>query len=107
TSSSSGSSQSGSPASRPVLTTSAMPSLRSLSGSVASSAGSTIVLTGQWNAPTRFLPAGRSIAVLPPIPASTWPTRLVGTLVQATPRRYVAAAKPAASVAQPPPSATI
>ena len=65
------------------------------------------VRAGQWKAPTRFLPCGRSIAVLPPIAASTWATRLVGTGVQAMPRRYVAAAKPAASVVQPPPSATI
>ncbi len=63
--------------------------------------------TGQWKAPTRFLPCGRSIAVLPPIAASTWATRLVGTGTHATPRRYVAAANPAASVVQPPPSATI
>ena len=33
---------------------------------------------GQWKAPTRFLPCGRSIAVLPPIAASTCATRLVG-----------------------------
>ena len=53
------------------------------------------------------LPSGRSIAVLPPIAASTCATRLVGTGTHGTPRRYVAAAKPAASVVQPPPSATI
>ena len=68
------------------------------SGSVASSAGSMTVRTGQWKAPTRFLPSGRSIAVLPPIAASTWPTSVVGTATQSTPRRYVAAAKPARSV---------
>ena len=39
-----------------------------------------------------------SIAVLPPIAASTWPTSVVGTATHGTPRRYVAAAKPAASV---------
>ena len=36
--------------------------------------------------PTRFLPPGRSTAVLPPIAASTWPTRVVGTATHGTPR---------------------
>src|SRR6266516_4337641 len=87
TSSSPGSSQNGSPASRPTFTTSAIPSSRCGSGRVSSSAGSTNVRAGQWKAPTRFFPCGRSIAVLPPIAASTWATRLVGTGVQAMPRR--------------------
>src|SRR5207302_993874 len=78
TSSSSPSCHSGSPTSRPVFTTSAIPSRRSEAGSVASSAGSITTRAGQWNAPTRFLPAETLIAVLPPIAASTWPTRLVG-----------------------------
>ena len=56
--------------------------------------------------PTRFFPSGRSIAVLPPIAASTWPTSVVGTATQSIPRKYVAAAKPATSVVHPPPSAT-
>ena len=47
------------------------------------------------------------MAVLPPIAASTWPTSVVGTATQGTPRRKVAAANPATSVVQPPPSATI
>ena len=47
-----------------------------------------------------------STAVLPPIAASTWPTSVVGTATHGTPRRYVAAAKPAVSVSAPPPSAT-
>ena len=87
TSSSSGSSQSGSPARSPVFTTSAMPSSRCAGGSVSSSAGSITVRSGQWNAPTRFLPCGVSMPVLPPIAASTCATRLVGTGVHATPRR--------------------
>ena len=80
TSSGSGSSQSGSPASRPVFTTSARP-LAPLALAAASRAapGRSTVRAGQWNAPTRFLPSGRSIAVLPPIAASTWPTSVVGT----------------------------
>src|SRR5438034_1130639 len=46
------------------------------------------------------------MAALPPIAASTWPTRVVGTATQSIPRRYVAATKPATSVVQPPPKAT-
>ena len=52
------------------------------------------VRAGQWKAPTRFLPCGRSIAVLPPIAASTWATRLVATGVQAMPRRYARCREP-------------
>ena len=37
------------------------------------------VRAGQWKAPTRFFACGRSIAVLPPIAASTCATRLVAT----------------------------
>ena len=88
------------------MTTSASPFRRSASGSVVSSDGSHTTRTGQWKAPTTFFAPGRSIAVLPPIPASTWPTSVVGTADHATPRMYVAAAKPATSVVEPPPSAT-
>ena len=56
-----------------------MPCRRSRSGSVSSSVSSITTRAGQWNAPTRFLPSGMSIAVLPPIAASTWPTSVVGT----------------------------
>ena len=88
------------------MTTSARPLRRSSSGRVSSSDVSMTVSAGQWNAPTRFLPSGRSIAVLPPIAASTWPRRVDGTGIQSTPRRYVAATKPARSVVEPPPTAT-
>ena len=88
------------------MTTSASPFRRSASGSVVRSDGSHTTRTGQWKAPTTFFAPGRSIAVLPPIPASTWPTSVVGTADHATPRMYVAAAKPATSVVEPPPSAT-
>ena len=64
------------------------------------------VRAGQWKAPTRFFPAGTSIAVFPPIAASTWATRLVGTAIQEIPRRYVAATNPATSSVEPPPRAT-
>ena len=56
--------------------------------------------------PTRFLPSGRSTPVLPPIDESICATRVVGTWMNRTPRRYVAARKPAASPSAPPPMAT-
>ena len=62
------------------------------------------VAAGQWNAPTRFFPSGRSMPTFPPIAASTWPTRVDGTAIQSIPRRYVAATKPARSVVEPPPT---
>ena len=40
---------------------------------------STITAAGWWNAPRRFLPSGRSTAVLPPIAESIWATSVVGT----------------------------
>ncbi len=61
---------------------------------------------GQWKAPTRFLPSGRSMPTFPPIAASTCPTSVEGTATQSIPRRYVAAANPTTSVVEPPPSAT-
>ena len=61
---------------------------------------------GCQKAPTRFLPSGRLTPVLPPMAASTWPSRVVGTWTTATPRWYTAAAKPAVSVTTPPPTAT-
>ena len=42
---------------------------------------------GQWNAPTRFFPSGRSMPTFPPIAASTWPTSVDGTAIQSIPRR--------------------
>ena len=71
-----------------------MPFRRSASGSVRAASGSITVRSGQWKAPTRFFPSGRSIAVLPPIAASTWPTSVVGTATQGTPRRYVGGDEP-------------
>ena len=50
-----------------------------------------------WNAPARFLPAGTSIAVLPPMLLSTWASTVVGTHTHATPRSRVAAANPEGS----------
>jgi hypothetical protein len=40
---------------------------------------------GVLNTPTRFLPCGRSTAVLPPMLASTIASRLVGTWTGGTP----------------------
>ena len=88
------------------MTTSARPFRRSSSGSVVRSDGSQTTRAGQWKAPTTFFAPGRSIAVFPPIPASTWPTSVVGTAVHGTPRMCVAAANPTTSVVEPPPSAT-
>ena len=48
---------------------------------------SAITSSGWWNAPTRFLPSGRSTAVLPPIEESIWATSVVGTWITGTPRR--------------------
>ena len=59
TSSSAGSSQSGSPASRPVFTTSAIPARRSLSGSVSSSAGSIAVRIGPVEGADEVLALGQ------------------------------------------------
>src|SRR5262249_120792 len=70
-----------------VLRRAALPCRRSRSGSVSSNVSSRTTRAGQWKAPTRFLPSGMSIPVLPPIPASTWPTSVVGTAAHGTPRR--------------------
>src|SRR5581483_2706793 len=94
------------PASSSVFKSSVSPFRRSRSGSVSRRASSITTRAGQWNAPARFLPFAVSTPVLPPIAASTCPTSVVGTATHGTPRRYVAAAKPAGSVSAPPPSAT-
>src|SRR3546814_8661189 len=62
-------------------------------------------LTGGWKAPTRFLPCGRSTAVLPPTEESTIASSVVGGCTQSMPRIQHAAAKPARSPTTPPPSA--
>src|SRR5439155_1735569 len=56
----------------PCLTISARPERKSRSGSVRATAGSTTTSRGWWNAPIRFFAFGWSIAVLPPMAASTW-----------------------------------
>ena len=48
---------------------------------------SSTIADGWWNAPSRFLPSGRSTPVLPPMDESTWATSVVGTWIQGTPRR--------------------
>ena len=45
------------------------------------------IAAGWWNAPTRFLPSGRSTPVLPPIDESIWATSVVGTWMTGMPRR--------------------
>src|SRR5690606_18123046 len=61
---------------------------------------------GGWKAPTRFLPSGMLMPVLPPTAASTMPSSVVGTSTARTPRSHDAAANPARSVAAPPPTPT-
>ena len=61
---------------------------------------------GWWKAPTRFLPWGELIPVLPPTELSTWASSVVGICTKPTPRRRIAAAKPARSPITPPPKAT-
>ena len=46
------------------------------------------------------------MATLPPTEESTWESRVVGICTKSTPRRTVAAAKPARSPTTPPPRAT-
>ena len=61
---------------------------------------------GWWKAPTRFLPCGVLMPVLPPTEESTCASSVVGTCTKRTPRRTRLAAKPARSPITPPPSAT-
>lgn len=63
------------------------------------------ILSGCQNAPTRFFPAGVSIAVLPPIDESTMANNVVGTWTNLIPLMYVAATNPIISPITPPPSA--
>ena len=91
----------------PHLTDSARPATRSLRGSVSSAVRSHSTPAGSWKAPTRFLPASVLMPVLPPTAASTMPSTVVGTCTTRTPRSHVAATKPARSVVDPPPMATI
>jgi hypothetical protein len=90
----------------PALITSAMPFTSSRCGSVASADRSMYTRRGWWNAPMRFLPAGESMPVLPPMEESTQASMEVGTCTTGTPRMYVAATNPARSPTTPPPSAT-
>ncbi len=88
-----------------ALRISASPARNSAPGSVFNVAGSISTTAGCLNAPTRFLPAGRSTATLPPPLASTIASRLVGLWTNGTPRSQVAATNPAMSPITPPPSA--
>ena len=89
----------------PYFTTSARPARNSRAGRVASAAVSASTVRGGWKAPTRFLPWGRSTAVLPPTDESTMASRVVGSCTQSMPRIQQAAAKPARSPITPPPRA--
>src|SRR5439155_80205 len=56
-------------------------------GDVARTERSAKTASGEWNAPTRFLPAAMSMAVFPPIAASAIPRSVVGICATRTPRR--------------------
>ncbi len=88
-----------------ILIASTRPERSSARGRVDSSVLSATTSSGWWKAPTRFLPAAMSIAVLPPIAASICARSVVGSCTKATPRRKVAATKPARSPTLPPPKA--
>ena len=90
----------------PERITSASPATSSRRGSVRSVARSMQTAAGWWKAPMRFLPAGWSMATLPPTLESTCASSVVGHCTNGTPRLKVAAAKPARSPTTPPPSAT-
>ena len=90
---------------QPYFTTSAIPSMNTGRGRVSSVSGSMSTSLGWQNTPARFLPAFRSMAVLPPTEESTWASSVVGIWTKGTPRRMVAAAKPARSPTTPPPRA--
>src|SRR2546422_6715157 len=70
----------------PCLTISASPDSNSRGDSVSVVAGSQITRRGWWKAPIRFFAVGWSIAVLPPIAASTWASTVVGSWTKLTPR---------------------
>ncbi len=89
-----------------IFTASPRAARRCRSGRERRKATSMMTAIGWWNAPTRFLPSGRSTPVLPPIDESIWATSVVGTWINGTPRSQVAARKPAASPSAPPPIAT-
>ena len=91
----------------PYFIASAIPSARISGVSVLSVSLSQITSAGCLNAPTRFFPAGISIAVLPPTDESICARSVVGICTKSTPLRYVAAAKPAISPVTPPPKAMI
>src|SRR5205085_11707087 len=99
-------STSASPPRKWYLAISPSPLRYSRGGSVSSTSVSLSTAEGCQKAPTRFFPSGRLTPVFPPMAASTWPSKVVGTATHRTPRWYTAAAKPAVSVTTPPPTAT-
>ena len=71
----------------PCLMISPNPSMNERFGSVRSVSMSLTTAVGWWNAPTRFFPAARSTATLPPIAASFIASTEVGTCTSGIPRR--------------------
>mmetsp|Transcript_18640 Transcript_18640/g.60809 ORF Transcript_18640/g.60809 Transcript_18640/m.60809 type:complete len:205 (-) Transcript_18640:240-854(-) len=92
---------------QPILTASASPSTTSRSLSERSSSRSITTRLGWWKAPTKFLPLGTLMAVLPPTDESSIAIIEVGTCTTGTPRMYVAATYPVRSPTTPPPRATM
>mmetsp|Transcript_56720 Transcript_56720/g.130414 ORF Transcript_56720/g.130414 Transcript_56720/m.130414 type:complete len:246 (-) Transcript_56720:258-995(-) len=90
----------------PILIDSDKPFLTSRLGKVLITSVSANTATGCQNAPMRFLPAGASMPVLPPMLESTIARTVVGTCTNGTPRMYVAAVNPERSPTTPPPRAT-
>ena len=70
----------------PYFTTSPMPSLTNSSGRVLRQSRSHTTSLGCQKAPTRFLPSGRSTAVLPPTLESTMASSDVATCTRLQPR---------------------
>ena len=89
----------------PYLMISAQPSASTWGDRVASTLVSHRTRWGWVKVPTRFLPSGRSTAVLPPTEESTTDSKEVGSCTQGMPRRYREAASPAMSPVTPPPRA--
>ena len=94
------------PLTAPCLTHSHQPATNSRAGKVVNVPVSITTATGWWKLPTRFFPAGRFTPVLPPTDESIWASKVVGIWIKETPRKYIAAAKPATSPTTPPPNAT-
>ena len=87
-----------------VLRTSAIPALNSFSGKEESTCGQMKIHSGWLMVPRMFLYERKFTPFLPPMEASTWARRVVGTKANFTPLLYMEAVKPVTSVVMPPPT---